>query len=93
MLRSSVHATPHDQAPWGAWDFTLETRDVAVDGAMTVERGSYRLAFTAGPDAPPGLDSFEDRGNYLVHWRREADGQWRIVGDAPVSELPLPPRS
>jgi hypothetical protein len=36
------------------------------------------------------MASFEDRGNYLVHWRLEADGQWRAVGDAPVSELPIP---
>ncbi len=29
----------------------------------------------------------------LVHWRHEADGQWRIVGDAPVSALPSHPPS
>jgi hypothetical protein len=37
--------------------------------------------------------SFEDRGNYLVHWWHESDGQWRAVGDAPVSELPIPSAS
>ena len=75
---------------WGKWDFTLNTQDVDVSGPLAVERGKYVLRFTAGPSAPPGMASFEDRGNYLVHWRYEADGQWRAVGDAPVSELPLP---
>lgn len=28
-------------------------------------------------------------GNYLVHWRLEEDGEWRIVADAPVSEVPI----
>ena len=58
---------------------------------MAIERGKYQLKFTAGPGAPPGLGSFQDRGYYLVHWRRESDGEWRAVGDAPVSEVPMRP--
>lgn len=73
---------------WGRWDFTLEARDVSVSGPMAVERGAYVLGFTPGPDSP--LPAFEDRGNYLVHWQLEEDGEWRIVADAPVSELPPP---
>ena len=74
---------------WGKWDFTLDTRAIAVSGPLAVERGKYVLRFTASADAPPGMTSFEDRGNYLVHWRREGDEQWLVVADAPVSELPL----
>ena len=75
---------------WGKWDFTLDTQAVAVSGPLAVERGRYVLRFTASADAPPGVASFEDRGNYLVHWRREGDGQWLVLADAPVSEVPLP---
>ena len=74
---------------WGKWEFTLKTQTVDVGGLMAVERGKYVLRFTAGSGAPAGMSSFEDRGNYLVHWRQEADKQWRVVADAPVSELPL----
>jgi ketosteroid isomerase-like protein len=75
---------------WGQWKFTFETQSVSASGPMAVERGKYVLRFTAGPGAPPGTRSFEDRGNYLVHWRQEGDKQWRVVADAPVSELRLP---
>ena len=74
---------------WGNWDFTLDTQTVVSSGSLAVERGKYVLRFTASADAPPGMTSFEDRGNYLVHWRREGDEQWLVVADAPVSELPL----
>jgi ketosteroid isomerase-like protein len=75
---------------WGKWEFTFETQKVDARTDMAVERGKYILRFTAGEKAPPGVNSFEDRGNYLVHWRRENDGEWRAVADAPVSELPYP---
>jgi ketosteroid isomerase-like protein len=74
---------------WGRWRFTLETRDVVVSGSIAVERGRYALDFQAGPTAPPDLPSFEDRGNYVVMWRLDPDGQWRAVWDAPVSSVPL----
>jgi uncharacterized protein (TIGR02246 family) len=78
---------------WGQWDFTLETQDVVVAGAIAVERGRYIVRFSPGPAAPPGSAHIEDRGNYVVMWRREPDGQWRAVWDAPVSTVPLqPPR-
>ena len=75
---------------FGRWEFSLQTQDVSVSGPVAVERGKYVLKFVAGAGAPPGMASFQDRGNYLVHWRRDRDGEWRAVGDAPVSEVPMP---
>jgi ketosteroid isomerase-like protein len=71
---------------FGRWDFTLRTQAVDVSGDVAIERGEYEVRFTAGSAAP--MPSFVDRGNYLVHWRHDPDGQWRVVADAPVSELP-----
>jgi ketosteroid isomerase-like protein len=88
--RSAIRQFWRNAVRWGKWDFTLTIQNVDVSEPMAVERGTYVLKFTAGSDAPKGMTSFEDRGNYLAQWRHESDGEWRIVADAPVSELPLP---
>ena len=89
--RDAIRGFWSQAVKWGKWEFSLQTQEVIVSGPLAVERGKYTLKFVAGPGAPPGMASFQDRGNYLVHWRRERDGEWRAVGDAPVSELPISP--
>ena len=75
---------------WGECDFSLEAQDVLVSGSIAVERGKYVLRFSAEPDAPDEISSYEDKGNYVALWMLENDGEWRIVWDAAVSELPIP---
>jgi len=86
--REAIRQFWRQAVTWGKWEFALQAQDVSVSGPIAVERGKYQLKFAAGASAPPGMASFQDRGNYLVHWRRDASGEWRALGDAPVSELP-----
>jgi ketosteroid isomerase-like protein len=72
----------------GKVEFDLQTQDVIAADSIAVERGSYNLKFTAGRGAP--MPSFVDHGNYVVFWRQDSDGHWRIVWDAPVSTVPMP---
>jgi uncharacterized protein (TIGR02246 family) len=70
----------------GTWRFEFDTEEVVVSGPVSVERGAYTLDFAPGQSAPPALGPMRTRGGYLAYWRRETDGEWRIVWYATVSE-------
>jgi ketosteroid isomerase-like protein len=59
--------------------------DLAVSGDLAVENGTYvnTLVTKAGQE-------IQQRGNYLVVWRRQPDGTWKVVreigNDAPPAK-------
>ncbi|WP_224488828.1 YybH family protein [Robertkochia flava] len=69
----------------GLWKFDLEALDVRRSGEMAVELGRYTLTFEPNEKAP--MPGFTDTGHYLVLWEKQGD-EWKIIWDAPVSELP-----
>lgn len=87
--RDSLRAFWAQAFQWGKWELDLQTEDVVASGPFATERGRYSLTFTPGTRSP--LPAMRDRGNYLVFWRRDPDGQWRAIWDAAVSEVPREP--
>jgi ketosteroid isomerase-like protein len=63
--------------------YTLATDDVQAYGDVAVERGHYTLSTMVGGK------SAQDRGKYLIVWRRLTDGSWKIHRD--ISNTSLPP--
>lgn len=65
-------------------DLVLTTVDVEVSGDLAWETGTNSITVQQGEAAPVTLT-----GRYLVVWKREQDGRWRIRVDLPISD-PLP---
>lgn len=57
-------------------DVRLNVEEVDVCGDTAYEVGSYNMSIQ-----PPGQSRINDRGKYLVVWKRQADGSWRIHRD------------
>jgi uncharacterized protein (TIGR02246 family) len=68
-------------------EFNMKTEDVTIGGDLAVETGTYEETAV-----PKGGKEFKDKGKYLVVWKRQADGSWKIVKDIFNSDNP-PPKS
>ena len=78
------------------WSPLLTTPGVAISGQTTkveVSRGGD-LGYTTGtyqltaPD--PAGKPVTDRGKYVVVWKKQADGSWKVIADIFNSNLPAP---
>ena len=69
------------QDPAFALSFEADKVEVARSGDLAYETGSYAMTMT-GPDKKPATE----KGHYVVVWRKGADGAWKVVVDAPVSD-------
>lgn len=80
-IREGIPAMMQD--PAFALSFEADTVEVARSGDLAYETGSYSMTMT-GPDKKPATE----KGRYVVVWRKGADGAWKVVVDAPVSDPP-----
>ncbi len=65
-------------------DMKLTTEDVVVSGDLAVETGTYALKVTE-----KGGKAVPDNGKYIVVWRRQADGSWKIHRDIWNTDIAL----
>ena len=71
---------------------TLLTVDVAANGPIAIERGTYNFSIPAAGRTP----AVSANGKYLVHWHK-VNGNWQIAAqmwsdDVPAMPMPPAPR-
>ena len=64
-------------------EFNLKTDDVVVGGDLAVETGTYEMTMQ-----PRTGSEIKDKGKYLVVWKRQSDGSWKIIRDVFNSDVP-----
>ena len=67
----------------GVKDAILKTEELHEKGETVEEIGNYTLKIH-----PEGQSPFEDRGKYVVLWKRDSDKEWRLHRDIWNSSLP-----
>ena len=64
--------------------FKLQAQDVITSGDYAIETGTYDLTYTTTKVSKPAHDA----GKYLVVWKKQADGSYKIMRDISNSDLP-----
>lgn len=62
---------------------SLTVQSVEQVGDLAIDLGSYELVVQ-----PPGQSEITDRGKYMVIWKRQADGSWKLYRDMFNSSMP-----
>jgi len=66
-----------------ALSFAADSVTVARSGDLAYETGHYAMTMS-GADGKPAPEI----GHYIVVWRKQADGAWKVAADVPVSDPP-----
>lgn len=86
-----MHGRQNIEAFWaGARQQGFRTLQLMVDsvepiGSHAVELGRYTLVIQ-----PAGQGEMTDRGKYMVLWKKQADGSWKLYRD--MFNTSMPPR-
>jgi uncharacterized protein (TIGR02246 family) len=83
-LQEGVSAMMQD--PNFALSFAADKVVVARAGDIAYETGTYSMTMS-DPDGNPA----PEKGSYVAVWQKEADGQWKVILDVPVSDPPEEP--
>ena len=74
-LFTTIYEGPH------ATVAVVETEQLILDGSTAVEYGHYRFTYP-----PKDGKTQTDSGKYVVVWRKQVDGSWRILMDMGVPQ-------
>jgi ketosteroid isomerase-like protein len=75
-----------DMAAMGMKFSKVDFKSVEIDasGSLGYEVGSYEMTMEAG-----GM-RIDDKGKYLVVWKRQADGAWKVYVEIWNTDMPMP---
>ncbi len=65
-------------------DLVIQADEVVGGGDMAYGRGMYSTTFL-----PKGGAPIAEKGKFLVIWRKDHDGEWRMARDSFSSDLPV----
>ena len=63
--------------PAFALDFANQKTDVAASGDLAYSRGTYTVSYTH----PESGQSVTEKGNYVNIYKKQEDGDWKIIED------------
>jgi uncharacterized protein (TIGR02246 family) len=78
-LREGISGMMQD--PNFALSFEADKVVAARSGDLAYETGTYSMTMS-GPQKKPATE----KGSYVVVWRKQADGAWKVAVDVPVSD-------
>lgn len=95
MMMPGTSAAKTKEAVRGSWKgilddpnfkltFASDRIEVSASGDLATTEGSYSMTMTNPKTKKP----VQDKGSYLTVYKKQADGNWKVIEDATLSEVP-----
>ena len=84
--KAAIQKTLSDMVGDPALSLKFEADHVDVAGNMAYTQGHYTMTATDPATKKP----MNDHGSYVTVYKKQADGSWKAVQDAAISEVPPP---
>ncbi|MFN2566871.1 MAG: DUF4440 domain-containing protein [Gemmatimonadaceae bacterium] len=81
--RQNIEALWAGARQQGFKTMSLAVNSVELIGSHAIELGSYAMVIQ-----PAGQAEMTDRGKYIVIWKRQSDGTWKLYRDAFNTSMP-----
>jgi ketosteroid isomerase-like protein len=82
--REEIMKMLNNEVQLGEQDIKFETLELTVANDLAYETGLYNLNVK-----PKKGEPFNDKGKYIVIWKKDSDGQWLMEIDIWNSDLPV----
>jgi ketosteroid isomerase-like protein len=71
------------QIPTSKLTFSADRVELSSSGDLATTKGSYTLTVTNPKTKKP----VEDKGSYMTVYKKQADGNWKVIEDMTASEM------
>jgi uncharacterized protein (TIGR02246 family) len=72
-------------------NFTLSIQNTSVEASKSGDLGFVRGTYAVQATDPKTKKATTEKGNYVIVYKKQADGSWKIVADTAIPEAPAAP--
>jgi uncharacterized protein (TIGR02246 family) len=72
-------------------NFALTIQNTSVEASKSGDLGYVRGSYLVHASDPKTKKATTEKGNYVIVYKKQADGSWKIVADTAIPEAPSTP--
>jgi len=72
-------------------NFALTMQNTSVEASKAGDLGYVRGSYVVHQSDPKTKKAMIEKGNYVIVYKKQADGSWKIAADTAIPEAPATP--
>ena len=91
VMSGKAAMTPLLKGALGDPNFALTIQNTSVEASKAGDLGFVRGSYVVHQSDPKTKKAMMEKGNYVIVYKKQADGSWKIVADTAIPEAPATP--